>query len=230
MLRIAGILALLGAFGHAPVAFDVSSEFSARKNPNEVWEYGFSETNSLDPAEFRLDKSTGRLGVINFWHPSVSDRPGPGYYPYIAHNSSKKSQLGSSNGWAVRAGEIAMEASNSGQYSIVRFVAPKTGVYKVSAHFEGVHFGLSTTDVHVLVNAMSLFETEIDGYGGDPAFHQVQGSSPAADYTGEVQLKKRDTLTFAVGYGKNHTNFGDTTGLFARVVLLTGGAKKAASP
>ena len=33
-------------------------------------------------------------------------------------------------------------------------------------------------------------------------------------------MKANDTITFAVGYGKDKTNSGDTTGLFARVILL----------
>jgi len=123
-------------------------------------------------------------------------------------------------GWPARPGEVAMEASNTGQYSLVRFVAPVSGTYTVSAQFTGIHFGLSTTDVHVLHNATSLFDADIDGYGGDPTFHKIEGSSPTAAYTGQIDLKKGDTLTFAVGYGKDKTNSGDTTGLFAKVVLL----------
>ena len=49
-----------------------------------------------------------------------------------------------------------MEASNIGQYSLVRFTAPSAGIYAISARFEGVHFGLSTTDVHVLHNAAAM--------------------------------------------------------------------------
>jgi hypothetical protein len=225
MIRIVTALVLLGMVAHATTRFDLSSEFSPKKNPRGVWQYGYSATRSLDPSQFRSDKATGALGAIQFWHPTVSDRPGPGYYPYVAHNGSKQSQFGSSHGWAVRAGEIAMEGSNTGQYSIVRFVAPLAGVYKVTAHFAGVHFGLSTTDVHVLHNGMSLFEADIDGYGGDPAFHAIQGASPVANYAGTLQLKAHDTVTFAVGYGKNHTHFGDTTGLYATVVLLTHSTK-----
>ena len=113
-----------------------------------------------------------------------------------------------------------MEGSNTGQYSLVRFVAPAAGTYKISANFEGIHYGLSTTDVHVLHNDKSLFDADIDGYGGDPAFHKVQGASPTAEYSGQIKMKANDTITFAVGYGKDKTNSGDTTGLFARVVLL----------
>jgi hypothetical protein len=105
---------------------------------------------------------------------------------------------------------------------LVRFAAPVAGTYKVSAQFEGIHYGLSTTDVHVLHNDTSLFDADIEGYGGDPAFHKVEGANPKASYSGQVELQANDTVTFAVGWGKNKTNSGDTTGLFAQVVLLAG--------
>lgn len=200
-------------------AFDLAADFSLRSNPNQVWEYGYSETNSLDPAQFRLDRHVQMAGQIGFWHPEATNKPGPGYYPYIAHNTTRQSQLGSSNGWVVRAGEIAMEASNTGQYSLIRFIAPVAGIYQVTARFAGVHFGLSSTDVHVLHNARSLFDAEIDGYGGDPMFHKIEGRSPTASYSAQIELKAHDIVTFACGYGKNKTHFSDTTGLSASVTL-----------
>jgi hypothetical protein len=75
----------------------------------------------------------------------------------------------------VRAGQVAMEASNAGQYSVVRFTAPVAGRYRVTARFEGIHFGLSTTDVHVVHGSTVLFSANVDGYGGDPAFQPVTG-------------------------------------------------------
>ncbi len=72
----------------------------------------------------------------------------------------------------------------------------------------------------MLLNGTSLFDADIDGYGGDPAFRRVQGTSPTAAYSGQVEMNANDTVTFAVGYGKNKTNSGDTTGLFAKIVLL----------
>jgi hypothetical protein len=222
MVRLAGILFLLGQLTPAQTIFDLSADFSVRHNPNKVWQYGYSATNSLAPDQFRIDTQPEITGPVGFWHPATNSGPGPGYYPYVAYNSAKQTELGSSKGWSARSGEVAMEASNTGQYSLVRFVAPAAGTYSVSAKFAGVHFGLSTTDVHVLHNGTSLFDAEIDGYGGDPSFHKVQGSSPTADYSGKIAMKTNDTVTFAVGYGKNKTNFGDTTGLFARVILLSG--------
>jgi hypothetical protein len=222
MRRIAVVFALLTSFAHAATVFDLSTDFSFRDNPNKVWQYGYSTTNSLDPAEFRFDKYADPAGPVGFWHPSVSSGPGPGWYPYVAYNTTRQTQRGSNNGWSVRPGQVAMEGSNAGQYSLIRFVAPAAGTYNVTARFEGVHFGLSSTDVHVLQNSVSLFDADIAGYGGDPAFHAVQGASPTASYSGKVKLRANDIVTFAVGYGKNKTNYCDTTGLVVRIDLLDG--------
>ena len=217
MYRTLGFLLALSSFAQAATTFDLSADFSFRNSPNSVWQYGYSATNSLDPREFRADEYADASGPVGFWHPSVSSGPGPGWYPYISYNQTQQSQFGSQKGWAVRSGEVAMEGSSTGQYSLVRFVAPRAGSYKISAQFEGVHFGLSTTDVHVLRNGKSLFDADINGYGGDPAFHKIEGSSPTAAYTGQVKLKAHDIVTFAVGYGKNKTNSCDTTGLFVHI-------------
>ena len=200
--------------------FDLSADFSLKKNPKGVWQYGYSAGQSLTPSDFRLDRSGDGARPIGFWHPDRNQGPGPGYYPYVAFNRSKQTQYGSSNGWAARAGEVAMEASNIGQFSIVRFVAPKSGLYQINARFAGIHFGLSTTDVHVMHNEISLFDADIEGYGGDPAFHPVQGAHPNVEYEGRVELLAHDVVDFAVGYGTNETHFSDTTGLFAVVRLL----------
>jgi len=222
MGRFAAIVVFLGVLAHAQTTFDLAADFSLQENPHKVWQYGYSETNSLAPDQFRFDKYSDGGSPIGFWHPDASKGPGPGYYPYVAYNTTKQSQAWpSANGWVVRGGEVAMEASNSGQYSLVRFVAPVAGAYKISAQFAGVHVW-STTDVHVLHNGTSLFDADIDGYGGDPAFRKVEGASPTASYSGQIEMKANDTVTFAVGYGKNKTNSGDTTGLFARAVLVAG--------
>lgn len=220
-MRIAGAAILLCSLAQSETIFDVSGDFSLQRNPNGVWEYGYSHTRSLHPSQFRLDTQVATVEGIGFWHPAASKGPGPGYYPYIAYNPTRKTQFGSGKGWAIRPGQVAMEASNTGQYSLIRFVAPVRGIYKIEARFEAVHFGLSTTDVHVLYNAKTLFAANVDGYGGDPGFHKVQGSNPVANYSGQIELKKNDTITFACGYGSNMTHFSDTTGLAARLVLLS---------
>ena len=220
MGRTAMIVIVLGLLVEASANFDLSADFSFQKNPNGVWQYGYSATNSLAPDQFRFDGYADTTGLVGFWHPAATAGTGPDYYPYIACNRTGRSQFESSNGWVVRAGEVALEASNTGQFSLVSFVAPVAGTYRVSAQFAGIHFGLSTTDVHVLHNGTSLFDADIDGYGGDPTFHKIEGTNPTAKYSAQVGMKANDTITFAVGYGKNKTHFGDTTGLFSQIVLL----------
>ncbi len=223
IFRLLLLLPLLqpAARSKAPTTFDLSDAFAFTQTPASLWQYGYSETSSLAPEQFRLDSYLDKLMPICFWHPTTNDRRGAGYYPYVAHNSTNKSQAEPTHGWAVRAGQVAMEASNTGQYSLVRFVVPISGRYQVTARFEGIHFRLSSTDVHVLHGPVHLFDSEIDGYGGDAAFHPIEGAHPTASYSALLRLKAHEIVTFAVGYGGNRTNFNDTTGLFARLVLVS---------
>jgi hypothetical protein len=87
----------------------------------------------------------------------------------------------------------------------------------VKARFAGIHVRLSSTDVHVLVNGTSVFDSIVEGYGGDPRFHAIEGASPRTRYAGAARLAAGDAITFAVGYGRNENHFNDTTGLFARI-------------
>ncbi len=219
---LCGLLELAPALlGAQTTTFDPGTDFSVASNPAGVWQYGYSATNSLAPNQFHLDRYAQHQGGVVFWQPdSVESAQQPAHYPYVAFNTDK-SHTDNSIGWAIRAGEVAMEASNTGQYSLLRFVAPKGGTYRVTARFEGIHFGLSTTDVHILHDTTSLFAADIEGYGGDSTSHTIEGAHPAASYSGEVQLKAGDTITFAIGYGKNKSHVCDTTGLIASITLAT---------
>lgn len=194
--------------------YDLGADFSLTNNPNGVWQYGFSNTESLAPGEFRLMKFANTTKPIGFWHPDATDG---GYYPYIAHHSATSLLVTDGGGWALRPGEVALEASNSGQYSLIRFTAPESGTYRVTATFTGLHVGVSTTDAHVLHNADSLFDAQIEGYGGDTSLRTIVGKSPTATYNGVVQVKAGDIITFALGFGANRNHGCDTTGLIARI-------------
>ncbi len=203
-----------GGFLHE---FDLGVDFSLATNPNGPWRYGYTDAAMLSMNDFRLDGFAQVSGPIEFWHPASG---GEGYYPYVAHNSASTTTTDLSNSWALRPSEIAMEASNSGQFAVAVFVVPQAGRYHVWAYFEGVHFRLSTTDVHVRLGDAWLFDAEIDGYGGDPAFFRVQGRSPSATYEETRMLAVSDLLIFAVGYGSDQTNSNDTTGLLVRILQI----------
>ncbi len=203
-------------------AYDLGADFSFAQNPNGVWQYGYSATQSLATNDFLLMGLADTQYPIGFWHPSSANNADSGYYPYVACNPTASTLTDATGQWAARAREVAMEASNSGQYSLVRFVAAMSGLYQVDAAFAGIHSGLSTTDVRVLHNAAALFEADIDGYGGDPAFHPVVGTNPNAAYSGLLLLQANDLLTFAVGFGSDGNHFSDTTGLFVHIEPVAG--------
>ena len=111
MGRIAVVILFLGLQARGQTTFDLSADFSFQENPHKVWQYGYSATNSLAPDQFRVDAQSDRVdmqcdstGSIGFWHPAANKGPGPNYYPYVAYNTTKQSQVGC-KGWAVRAGE-----------------------------------------------------------------------------------------------------------------------------
>jgi hypothetical protein len=211
--------------------FDLGRDFSFSVNPNGPWRYGYTGGTTLRLESFLLDAfgMGPDDGGIGFWHPSDGggvyspisnpDDGGGGYYPYVACNPGTVTVIYSAS-WAARSREIAMEASNAGQFSVVEFIAPETGQYRVQAHFEGIHFRLSSTDVHVLLGDTELWQSSIAGYGGDPAAHTILGMSPAADYTGTVAAQANDVISFAVGFGSDDTNYNDTTGLTVHISEL----------
>jgi len=192
---------------HEPVFYEAASEFSLENNPNGPWAYGYTATDDLG-SEFRVDGHSVMAGPMGFWHPSDA---ADGYYPYVAFNPGQAPSTDATGGWALRTEQVALEAANDGRYAAVRFEAPIDGLHAVHVTFEGVHFGLSTTSVHVRHGEEALFDALIDGYGGDPAFHDIVGDNPSATYDGTVLLAAGDSLLFAVGVGANGTHYSDTT-------------------
>jgi hypothetical protein len=207
--------ALHVAAAEPAVVRDLGTDFSVDRNPNGPWQYGFSASASLALEQFTLARDVEMQGRIGFWHPAG------GYYPYVAWNPARRTLADPTQSWALRPHEVALEASNTGQYAIVRFVAPVAGRHRVQARFAGIHFRRSTTDVHVRVNDTAVFDAIVDGYGGDRRFQSIDGPAARARFTGTYRLAAGDVVTFAVGYGPNATNFNDTTGLRVRIVRKT---------
>lgn len=192
--------------GDRLTSYDLRADFSATHNPQGPWSYGYREevSTGLTQLDAYADSDSG----VWFWHPGES-----AYYPYVAAGQRDGTTLGTMERWAVGADQLAMEASADGMPSVVEFTSPTDDVFEVVAEFTGIHSGLSTTDVHVFYNGSPMFDGVIDGYGGDPAFHAVEGSSPAVFYRATLAVSAGSALTFTVGVGTNGTHFNDTTGL-----------------
>jgi len=200
-----------------PAVNIVSINLPFDKNPSGNWQIGYTKNDTIAMTQFQLSTFADTSYKIGLWHPTVGQT---GYYPYLGQNKTDSTQKDISNNWAARAGEIVMEGSNSGQYSVLRFMVPASGKYKIKATFTGIHFNLSSTDVHILLNAQSIFDDIIEGYGGDSLFHAISGSHPVASYEQTIQLNKNDIITFAVGYGSNKNHYNDTTGLLLYIEAI----------
>jgi hypothetical protein len=198
----------------APIVFDLGRDFSLTTNPNGPWRYGYTRGTRLGPQEFSLDTVAAPTGSLGFWHPGPGSA---GYYPYVAGNLGPITARDPTDTLAFRPGEVGLEASKIGQFAVIEFIVPLPGAYTVAADFAGIHKRLSTTDVHVLLDDEPLFSATIDGYGGDPALLPHQGAHPTASYRGTRVLRAGQILTFAVGFGPNHTHFNDTTGLILTI-------------
>ena len=204
-----------GAKTSSKTSFSAGGDFSKSANPNGPWRFGYTHAGTLARSEFMPDTFANEKGVVGFWHPG---RDAAGYFPYIAAGLTAsvavfRSAKDPTSAWAVRPGELALEASNDGQLAVVEFTVPRAGSYEIVADFAGIHTHLSSTDVHVRLGDEALFDGIIEGYGGDPGFFPRQGESPTASYRATRRLAAGDVLFFAVGFGNNHTHFNDTTGL-----------------
>ena len=220
-MLLGAIVASLPALATEPPSrYDLGRDFSFDANPAGPWHFGFSATTSLAPDQFKPFRVPDPRRPIGFWHPAAVDNDGDGYYPYVAWNAATRSQADPTRSWALGPGEAALEASRDGQYAIVRFVVPQAGRHRVQARFTGIHFRVSSTDVHVLVNAIPVFDAFVDGYGGDRTFHPIQGRQPRAVFSRALELDAGDVVSFAVGYGRNRTHYNDTTALRVRITKL----------
>lgn len=200
-----------GSQSHGVALFDLGREFSFTANPNGPWRYGYTRGAQLTRAAFTLDAVAVTTPPVGFWHAGPGST---GYYPYIAAASRNSTTvLDPTRSWAVSPDQVALEASESGQFAVIEFTVPRAGSYTIAADFAGIHKLLSTTDAHVLLNDESLFAATISGYGGDPTFRPRQGASPTASYHATRTLNAGAVLTFAIGFGPNHTHYDDTTGL-----------------
>jgi hypothetical protein len=72
--------------------------------------------------------------------------------------------------------------------------------------------------VHVLRGSVSLFDAQLDGYGGFTGYHPRSGSNPAVTFDRAFDLDAGEVVSFAVGIGNNRSNSNDTTGLIVKML------------
>jgi hypothetical protein len=191
------LLCAMSASRSLATVYDAAADFSASSNPNAPWQYGSEIT--LGGA-FTLHANAGVVVGLDYWDTTNGSS--------MSHNATGSTITGGS--WNMLAGELGMHPGITGQFSIVRFVAPSSGPYDLDARFYGRDFqGPTSTDVHVVVNGAPVFSAIVNSFRG-------AGQS----YSTSMTLAAGDLVDFAVGWGPN-ANYGfDSTGLEATMEFV----------
>jgi len=191
-----------------PTTFDPAADFSATANPNGVWSFGWSRQLG---STFELNAVRGDtfFGVSDFhwWAGENATDAEPGHFPLVGHNSTG-TDLNFGDSIVVPAGQLTMHPGPNGELAVVRFTAVVAGSYAISATFLRLDVSVgTTTDVHVLVNSRSIFDSAVDNLCVDTSLQAVETLVPG------------DTIDFTVGFGRNGTYLFDTTGINAKITL-----------
>jgi DNA-binding winged helix-turn-helix (wHTH) protein len=192
-------------------SWDAAAQFNDATfdNPYDVWRYGkqtklnsgFSRLEGRLRDDLRTDVDP--MGYAKGW---VSDENEPHKGPGIAHNTQDFQITGS--GSVLPPHALSMHPSESCEYAVTRFVVPMPGKYQLSGRFYAQDAYGTTTDVHISVNGVAVWNSFID--------HATHPDASFTTFT-TAGLKPRDTIDFQVGCGSNGNYFNDATGLHALI-------------
>ncbi|MDB6068786.1 MAG: hypothetical protein JWR26_4994 [Pedosphaera sp.] len=195
------IMMMTAASGVTAQTFDPAAEFSATNNPNGNWSYGYSTT--LGGPLIRHTNHT-QFNGIDAWNTDFLDGD-----PLVGHNPTAHSITYGSV--TVGPGQLWLHPGPSNQRAVLRFAVTNGGHYLVQGNFFGEDFvGPTSTDVHVLVDSVSMFDGLVHGYG----------SSSVTSFTVRGTVVAGDFIDFAVGYGANNSFYFDSTGLSCTLTII----------
>src|ERR1017187_6050392 len=128
-------------------SFNAVTDFSTSLNPNGPWSYG--STPSLGGTFSLL--VAGSCGPLAGWNGGGATAVGD---PPMVYGGT-----GTCGGGTLAGGLLDLHPGPTGQYSDVRWIDAASGTYNISGIFQGIDMTPTTTDVHVLLNGVSLFDS-----------------------------------------------------------------------
>lgn len=185
-------LFLIGiSLSQAGVIHNAANDFSISSNPNGVWQYGSTSTLY---SSFNLSNTSGTAAGVDYWINNWTQA-----HPFIIYNPTNSDvNYGPAT---LKPGQLAVHPGPNNEYPVLRFVASTSGIYDLSAEFEGIDRDGVTTDVHVLHNGNSIFSGSVNGFG----------SASRQSFSSAFTLNAGDSVDFKVGYGANGNYFSDST-------------------
>ncbi len=198
-----GFASLLPVGSAGAVTYNAAADFSTVSNPNGAWSYGSMAsiggvfTNFLTPSASVFGSANPNISA---WSTNQA--------PVVFKNTGAVTQL-VVNTISVGAGQLALHPGNVGDFAVVRWTAANAGSVLLSSIFSGIDTVGATSDVHILLNGVSIFDSLINGIGAFSSFATT------------LSVSQNSTIDFIVGYGANLNYFNDATALSATITTNT---------
>ena len=190
-------LTLCSASAHAGLIFyDAALEFSSSSNPNDAWSYGFSGTATGPLTLFTNPQNRFEPAQLPGWARDAA--PATSSLPAVFHNPSTSPVPVADYPAPVDPGALVVHPGDLADedFVFVRFTAPATASYNISASFEALD---TTTGVQALVitnQSTILHDQTFSGFGTVNVF-----GTPDV-----IPLNSGDTIDFVVGHAGNYVN------------------------
>jgi hypothetical protein len=183
-------------------AYSAAGDFSTAANPNGVWSYGSSTTLGSAFIPSTISTNTYMGFALEGWLGNSDSS----LTPYVLYNSTTNN-VNNNPTTVYQPGQLAEHPGAQGQYEVVRWTAPFSGTFGITATFSGLSSLGDSADVHILLDGSSIFNST------------VIGSPSPTSYSGLQNIIAGDTIDFAVGFGTNGNNANDTTALSATITV-----------
>jgi len=205
--------------------YDAVSDFSASANPNGVWSYGWSATLGGPLNLYTISDSTCYKGDSAWGEYPCSGGDIPP--PKLSHNNTNHviSLAPHFPNITIPPTLLLLHPGPAGEYSVLRWTAPSSGLFRISTIFSGLDFdGPTSTDVHILVyraktqtttyllSSQIFYSYDLPLVWPSPApGNQYLTARP------DMELAAGDTVSVAVGFGVDGDYGFDSTGVEARI-------------
>lgn len=185
--------------------FDAAVDFSGERNPAGAWSYGWC---AQPTAEFHLypikTKADPKYPGLVGW----TGEPGA---PSVACHGGKEA-IHPVNTMTFEPGQLGLHPGPGGEYSVIRWTAPKSGACQIVGAFTGLS-GFqgalpTTTDVAVYHGQNKLFSS----------FLNLQGKGNRAGFELAESVEQGEVMDFVVGFGNGNYGF-DSTGIDVKITL-----------